>query len=225
MYRYPKDFFRPPMTTVHPRRRVSARPAPEERRTVDRQPASPSPRPARTTPPTNGQRPARVEDIFEQPAAPVEEAPEQPPVEPPTPPADGVDWKRRALELQAEMDNFRKRQQRRAEESIAQGKERLLARFLAVADNLERALAHADDPAATLHQGVELTHRELMRILDAENVSRMETIGQPFDPTLHEALAALPTEAEPETIIEEVEAGYTLGDKLLRPAKVVVAAE
>ncbi len=224
MYRYPKDFFRPTMTTVQPRRRVPVRYAPDYRMQADAQPDPYRSRPERTTPPPNGPHPAKVEDIFEQPVAPAQDEPEQPPVESPTRPADGVDWKSKALELQAEMDNFRKRQQRRAEEAIAQEKERLLTRFLSVADNLGRALAHADEPTAGLYQGVELTHRELMRILEVEGVSRLESVGQPFDPTLHEALATMPAEAEPETILEEVEAGYRLGDKLLRPAKVVVAA-
>ena len=70
----------------------------------------------------------------------------------------------------------------------------------------------------------ELTQRELMRLLAAEGVSRIEAVGQPFTPTLHEALTTVPAQAEPNTVVEEVEAGYMLGDKLLRPAKVVVAA-
>ena len=224
MYRYPKDFFRPNITSVQPRHRVPVRYAPDYRIQAEAQPDPYPSQPERVPPPSNGQQPAKVEDIFEQPAAPAEDERERPPVESPTPPADGVDWKSKALELQAEMDNFRKRQQRRAEEFIAQEKERLLTRFLSVADNLGRALAHADEPAANLSQGVELTHRELMRILETEGVSRLETLGQPFDPALHEALATMPTKGEPDTIIEEIEPGYVIGDKLLRPARVVVAA-
>ena len=69
-----------------------------------------------------------------------------------------------------------------------------------------------------------MTLRELMRLLATEGVTRIEAAGQPFTPELHEALTTIPTQAEPNTVIEEVEAGYMLGDKLLRPAKVVVAA-
>jgi molecular chaperone GrpE len=105
-------------------------------------------------------------------------------------------------------------------------RERLLNRILPVADNLRRALAQegqADNDG--LQHGVELTYRELMRILAAEGVTRLETIGEPFDPNWHEALATVPAaQADPDTIVEEVEAGYRLGDKLLRPARVVVAA-
>ena len=139
------------------------------------------------------------------------------------PAADGPDWQSTALELRAEMDNFRKRQARRAEEATAAEQERLLRLILPVADNLTRALNHDDQADAALRQGVELTYRELMRSLAAEGVTRLETIGQPFDPNLHEAIATRAAEAAANTIIEEIEAGYTLGDKLLRPARVVVA--
>jgi len=64
-----------------------------------------------------------------------------------------------------------------------------------------------------------------MRVLEAEGITRLETIGHSFDPNLHEAISTMPdAESEPNTITEEIEAGYMLGDKLLRPAKVVVSA-
>jgi molecular chaperone GrpE len=133
-------------------------------------------------------------------------------------------WKIKAIQLQAEMDNFRKRQQRRADEAIAQGRERLLKVMLPVADNLTRALAQSPQSDGPLQKGVELTYRELMRRLENEGVTRFETTGQPFNPQWHEAVALVEGQAEPDTILQEVEAGYRLGDKLLRPAKVVVAA-
>lgn len=148
-------------------------------------------------------------------------------------------WQEKAQRLQAEMDNFRKRQERRADEAISSERERLLTLFLPAVDNLARALAHEDDVhqdgthqddahqdegIESVRLGVELTHRELMRVLAAEGVTPLETIGQPFDPMWHEALATLPAEVEPGTVVEQVEAGYRLDDKLLRPAKVVVAA-
>ncbi len=136
-----------------------------------------------------------------------------------------TDWKSKALRLQADMDNFRKRQMRRADDAIAAERERLLQLVLPVADNLARALNHSDQDDHSLHQGVELIHRELMRILQTEGVTRLETVGQPFTPDLHEAIATMPSaEAESGIITEEIEPGYKLGDKLLRPARVVVAA-
>jgi molecular chaperone GrpE len=139
-------------------------------------------------------------------------------------PAEGTDWRTLALRQQAEMDNFRKRQTRRADEAISAERERLLRSVLPLADNLSRALNYNNTTENNLRQGIELTQRELLRFLEAEGVSRLETIGQPFTPELHEAVAIVPAQAESETVIEEVEAGYRVGDKLLRPAKVVVAA-
>jgi molecular chaperone GrpE len=84
--------------------------------------------------------------------------------------------------LQAEMDNFRKRQARRADEAIAAERERLLTLFLPVIDNLERALAHPVEIEEAFRQGVELTHRELLRRLAQEGVIRLETAG-PLSPS------------------------------------------
>ena len=137
---------------------------------------------------------------------------------------DEPDWKETAVRLQAEMDNFRKRQTRRADDAIAAERERLLSLFLPVADNLARALASDSDHGDSLRQGVELTNRELTRLLEAEGVTPIETAGQEFDPEWHEAISLIPAEAESGVVISEVETGYKLGDKLLRPAKVVVAA-
>lgn len=136
-----------------------------------------------------------------------------------------TDWQALAIRLQADMDNFRKRQTRRAEEAIAAERERLLNLILPVVDNLARALNQENQADDSLLQGVELTYRELMRVLEAEGIAQLETVGHPFDPNLHEAISTAPAEeVEPNTIIQEVETGYMLGDKLLRPAKVVVAA-
>jgi len=140
------------------------------------------------------------------------------------PAQDETDWHAMALRLQADMDNFRKRQRRRADDAIDQERARLLQLVLPIADNLARALNHDDHGEEPLRRGVELIHRELMRILEAEGVTRLQTVGESFDPTLHEAIATVPTDIDSDTIIEEIESGYKLGDKLLRPARVVVAA-
>jgi molecular chaperone GrpE len=140
------------------------------------------------------------------------------------PVADQANWQEMAQRLQAEMDNFRKRQTRRADEAILAERERLLSLFLPAVDNLSRALNHDGQTDETLRQGVALTHRELLRLLESEGVTPLETVGQPFDPEWHEAVSVVPAEGEPDTIVAEIEAGYKLADKLLRPAKVVVAA-
>lgn len=167
-----------------------------------------------------------VEPVEARPAPPVEPAQpavmEEKPV--PVPSAvDETDWQAVALRQQAEMDNFRKRQTRRADEAIAAERERLLRSVLPLADNLNRALSYNNAADDHLRQGVELTQRELLRFLAAEGVTKLETVGQPFTPELHEALAVVPAQAESNTIVQEVEAGYMLGEKLLRPARVVVA--
>jgi molecular chaperone GrpE len=134
------------------------------------------------------------------------------------------------------MDNFRKRQRRLADERIAADRERLLRAFLRVGDNLERALsqqteaqqaANADGTdAESLRQGVDLTFRGFMHILDQEGAEPIQAAGQPFDPAWHEAVGSVPgpnVGGKPDTVVEVVQTGYRLGDRLLRPARVIVA--
>ena len=136
-------------------------------------------------------------------------------------------WRDRALRLQAEIENFRKRQQRLSEERIAADRERLLRAFLGVADDLERALNADGVDADSLRQGVDLTYQAMMRLLDQEGAEPIQAEGQPFDPSWHEAVGTLPHQdagVEPDTVIKVMQAGYRLGDRLLRPARVIVAA-
>lgn len=130
-----------------------------------------------------------------------------------------------ALRLQAEMDNYRKRMERRAEDRIADEKSRLLQGFLGVVDNLEQGLAHLR-PEDPLHQGVRITLDSMMALLRREGVEALESVGQPFDPTWQEAVAMIPAppEQEPELlVIAQEQRGYKLGERVLRPARVVVA--
>jgi len=135
-------------------------------------------------------------------------------------------WQDRALRLQAEMENLRKRQQRLADERIAADRERLLRTFLGVADDLERALNTDGTDAESLRQGVDLTYQSLMRLLDQEGARPIQAEGQSFDPSWHEAVGTAPHQyavAEPDTVVEVVQSGYRLGNRLLRPARVIVA--
>ncbi len=139
--------------------------------------------------------------------------------------APEIDWRDRALRLQAEMDNYRKRQQRLAQDQIQDERERLLAAFLDTVDNLERAL-RSDGDARGLRQGVQLVRREALQFLDKEGVEQVEALGRPFDPAWHEAVATVPhtqANAARETVVQVLQPGYRLGDELLRPARVVVA--
>jgi len=124
----------------------------------------------------------------------------------------------------AEFENYRKRVLRDQESLVARAHERLVRELLPVLDDLERALAAAEEhEEAKLEEGVRLVHRELKAALDREGVAEIETDGH-FDPHVHEALLSQPSEAEEGSVLEVLQKGYKLGDHVLRPARVVVAA-
>ncbi|MDX6490817.1 MAG: molecular chaperone GrpE [Gaiellaceae bacterium] len=124
----------------------------------------------------------------------------------------------------AEFENYRKRVLRDQESLVARAHERLVKELLPVLDDLERALAAAEEhEEAKLEEGVQLVHRELKAALDREGLAEIETDGV-FDPHVHEALLSQPSEAEEGSVLEVLQKGYKLGDRVLRPARVVVAA-
>jgi molecular chaperone GrpE len=123
----------------------------------------------------------------------------------------------------AEFENYRKRVARDQESLVARAHERLVKELLPVLDDLERALAAAEEhEEAMLEEGVRLVHRELAAALRREGLAEIETNGH-FDPHVHEALLSQPSDAEEGSVIEVVQKGYTLGDRVVRPARVVVA--
>jgi molecular chaperone GrpE len=135
------------------------------------------------------------------------------------------EWRDRALRQRADMENYRKRQQRIAQDQIGHERSRLLNAFLGIVDDLERALATPEGDDG-LRRGVELTHRAAMQLLQKEGVVAISAEHQPFDPNWHEAVATIPRnggEVAPGTVIQVIEPGYRIDDRLLRPAKVVVA--
>ncbi|HSC49148.1 MAG TPA: nucleotide exchange factor GrpE [Gaiellaceae bacterium] len=124
----------------------------------------------------------------------------------------------------AEFENYRKRVARDQESLVARAHERLVKELLPVLDDLERALAAAEEhEEATLEEGVRLVHRELEAALRREGLAEIETNGH-FDPHVHEALLSQPSDRDEGSILEVVQKGYTLGDRVVRPARVVVAA-
>jgi molecular chaperone GrpE len=126
--------------------------------------------------------------------------------------------------LAAEFDNYRKRTARDQESLVARAAERLVKELLPVLDDLERALVAADEhEEAKLEEGVRLVHRSLAAALSKEGLEEIATEGA-FDPHVHEALLSQPSEADEGTVIEVLQKGYRLGDRVLRPARVVVAA-
>ena len=125
--------------------------------------------------------------------------------------------------LQAEFDNYRKRALRDQESLVARAHERLVKELLPVLDDLERALVAAEQhEEAKLEEGVRLVHRALADALEREGLAEIETNGK-FDPHVHEALLTQPSEAEEGSVIEVLQKGYRLGDRVLRPSRVVVA--
>ena len=125
--------------------------------------------------------------------------------------------------LKAEFDNYRKRAARDQEQLVAHAHERLAKELLPVLDDLERALAAAEEhEEAQLEEGVRLVHRSLVEALEKEGVAEIETEGR-FDPHVHEALLSQPDdEKESGAILDVLQKGYRIGDKVLRPARVIV---
>jgi molecular chaperone GrpE len=126
--------------------------------------------------------------------------------------------------LKAEFDNFRKRVARDYEQLAARAHERLVKELLPVLDDLERALeAAAEHEEAKLEDGVRLVHRALADALAREGLVEVEVDGK-FDPHTQEALLTQPSEEAEGTVIQVIQKGYRLGDRVLRPARVVVAS-
>ncbi len=137
--------------------------------------------------------------------------------------------KDRHLRLQAEFENFRRRSLKEKQETALYGPQNLVKDLLTTVDNLERAIEHSeqsgDADLKSLLQGVELVQRELIGSLANHGVNVVEADGQPFDPAVHEAMGQLPTDdVPPNTVVEVLQKGYLLRDRLLRPARVIVSA-
>jgi molecular chaperone GrpE len=131
------------------------------------------------------------------------------------------------LRALAEADNVRRRAERNAEERVRYANEALLRDLLPVLDNFDRALdaARVSAKAPELVAGVELIQRELLRVLERAGVTRYSAMGEPFDPTRHEAVSrVVSVTAPPNTVIAETAPGYLLNGRVLRPALVAVAA-
>lgn len=126
--------------------------------------------------------------------------------------------------LAAEFDNYKKRVAREHEELRGRAAERLLHDLLPVLDDLERALAAFEtSEKEAIADGVALVHRALWTLLEREGVAELDPSGEAFDPHRHEALLSQPSDQPEGTVIEVIQKGFLLGDRVLRPARVVVA--
>ena len=166
---------------------------------------------------------------------------ESPIAEPPVDPRDAEiaalkeetgTLKDRLLRLAAEMENLRKRTEREKAEATLYAATNFARDLLSVADNLGRALAAvppearaaADEATQNLLAGVEVTERELLNSFQRHGIRKIETVGQKFDPHMHQAIFEVPTtEHPPGTVVQEMQAGFAIGERCLRPAMVAVA--
>ena len=130
----------------------------------------------------------------------------------------------RLLRLAADFDNYKKRAARERDEYVAFANERLVKELLPILDDLERALDAAEEhQEGQLEDGVRLVHRALASLLERQGVKEISTDGK-FDPHVHEALLAQPAEdREHGDVIDVVQKGYTIRDRVVRPARVIVA--
>lgn len=143
-----------------------------------------------------------------------------------------AEFKDKLLRTLAEMENLRKRTEREISDARTYGASNFARDVLAVADNMHRALeaigpearAQADSTLKTLIEGIELTERELHKVLSKNGVKKFSPEGEKFDPNLHEAMYEMPTADLPAGHVAQVmQAGYMLGERVLRPAMVGVS--
>jgi molecular chaperone GrpE len=137
----------------------------------------------------------------------------------------------RLLRAHAEMDNLRKRTERDKEDTSKYAISRFAREVLSVGDNLQRAIAavpsgaaDADPALKALIDGVSMTEREFMNVLERNGVKRLDPAGEPFNPHQHQAMTEIEDpEVAPGTVVQVYQPGYVLGDRILRPAMVIVA--
>jgi molecular chaperone GrpE len=136
------------------------------------------------------------------------------------------------LRLAADMDNLRKRAEREKAEATLYAATNFARDLLSVADNMGRAIAavpaesrdNTDEAVKNLLAGVEVTERELLNVFQRYGIRRIEAVGQKFDPNMHQAMFEVPDSGEaPGTVVQELQAGYAIGERCLRPSLVGVA--
>ncbi|MFS8143862.1 nucleotide exchange factor GrpE [Rhizobium sp. BR 249] len=146
--------------------------------------------------------------------------------------AENTELRDRYLRLAAEMDNLRRRTEREVKDAKSYSVAGFARDMLAVSDNLRRALdaispeakATADAGLTTLIEGVEMTERAMLSALERHGVRKLEPVGQKFDPNFHQAMFEVPNPEVPNnTVVQVVQAGFTIGERVLRPAMVGVA--
>jgi molecular chaperone GrpE len=133
----------------------------------------------------------------------------------------------RALRMAAEAENTRRRLERDKADAVQYAATGFARDMLSVADNLERALDALgkveDEALKPLLTGIEMTRREMLQVFDRHGIKRVAAVGLPLDPNQHQAMVEVEADAEPGTIVSEMQSGWVIKDRLLRPALVAVA--
>jgi molecular chaperone GrpE len=188
-----------------------------------------------------------IEDATKDTVAEERKTPEVPEAEPVTLPEAEVDprdaeilelkeeagrSKDQLLRTLAEMDNLRKRTEREKAEATLYAASNFARDILSISDNMDRALATAEadhlkeatEPVKNLVAGVEVTRRELLNVFERHGIKRIDPIGEKFDPHFHQAMFEVPTDEQPPgTVVQVMQAGFKIGDRVLRPALVGIA--
>ncbi len=137
-----------------------------------------------------------------------------------------AEYRDQMLRMKAEFENVKKRLERDKSDAVKYANEKILVDVLQIADNFERALSSIDqghDPAK-VKQGLSIVRDELKKVLERHGVETVSSVGAPFDPNLHEAVGIVETDdAEDGTVVDEVQKGYFLNGRLIRPSRVRVA--
>ena len=145
--------------------------------------------------------------------------------------SENAEMRDKLLRTMADMENLRRRTEREKEDTARYAISNFARDVLALGDNLRRTIEHVPEEAAVqdpalknLLEGIELTEREMLKMLEKHGVNTLEPLGQRFDPNQQQAMYEVPTTEVPEgTVVKVMQAGYTIGDRVLRPALVAVS--
>ena len=128
------------------------------------------------------------------------------------------------LRALADYDNYRRRVERDRATAARSGKREIMLQLLEVLDGFDSALQHVGDAPSSVSEGLQLLHRKLLGMLEAQGITPLQSLGETFNPELHDAIGSVESEeVEPGTVAEEMQRGYRWGDDVLRPARVRVA--
>ncbi|WP_422486308.1 nucleotide exchange factor GrpE [Gudongella sp. DL1XJH-153] len=134
-----------------------------------------------------------------------------------------LDLSNKLARLQADFQNFKRRTEKDREQSIIYGIEAIILDLLPVIDNFERAMKLQEDKEDNFYKGISMIEKQLVEVLEKNSVYEIEALGNDFDPNLHHAVSSVESDEKPGTVIEVLQKGYILNDKVIRPTIVVVA--